>query len=197
MHAEHEHPHATACLCKLAVAIEDSPEAVPRQTLHAARYVACSGRVGVRCQLTLEDELKLLRLVRQAQIKARAVDKVLSPSGAIFPDLPDLPSQSDITSHYLPTSLPIFSDLPPISSDLRGCSRNQTRSPPISPSISPPDLLRSPQVLSQSDAILIREAAKSTRPKGAQGKLIEELVRSVQSETTAAGVGVALHEVCF
>ena len=61
----------------------------------------------------------------------------------------------------------------------------------------PPDLLRSPQVLSQSDAILIREAAKSTRPKGAQGKLIEELVRSVQSETTAAGVGVALHEVCF
>ena len=115
-------PNAAACLCKLALAVEDSPESVPNASSAAAVYVANSAAVHARCRLNQDEELKLIGMVRQEQTKKSAVKRVLS----------------------------------------------------------------------QSDGSIVKQAAKGTHAKGAQAKLVEELLRSVQEETTAAGVGVAL-----
>ena len=115
-------PNAAACLCKLALAVEDSPESVPNASSAAAVYVANSAAVHARCRLNQDEELKLIGMVRQEQLKKSAVKKVLA----------------------------------------------------------------------QSDESIVKQAANRTHAKGAQAKLVEELLRSVQEETTAAGVGVAL-----
>ena len=51
------------------------------------------------------------------------------------------------------------------------------------------------KVLYSADDVIRRQAAKGTRTKGSQAKLVEELIRSVQEETTAQGVGIALDDV--
>eukprot|EP00965_Chrysotila_dentata_P054750 1818248-Pleurochrysis_carterae.AAC.1 len=71
------HPNASACLCKIALAIEDSPVLMPVSLgAVAARYVASLQLVSTECRLSAQEELRLMELTREEEVLRDAVFKV-------------------------------------------------------------------------------------------------------------------------
>lgn len=71
-------PDASACLCKIALAIEDSLIQLPVSLLRvAATYVVSVGRVSAKCRLTEAEELRLMQLIHEETLLHDAVHSVV------------------------------------------------------------------------------------------------------------------------
>ena len=65
-----EHPNASACLCKIALAVEDAPVQLPVWLAHhAAIFVRSKSLISVRCRLSEEQELRLMQLISEQQLR--------------------------------------------------------------------------------------------------------------------------------
>ena len=70
--------NAAACLCKIALAIDDATIMLPVPLdKYAALYVVQLHQVSVRCRLTEEQELRLLQIMRDDRIKKEATVRAL------------------------------------------------------------------------------------------------------------------------
>ena len=70
--------NAAACLCKIALAIDDATIMLPVPLdKYAALYVVQLHQVSVRCRLTEEQELRLLQITRDNCIKKEAATRAL------------------------------------------------------------------------------------------------------------------------
>ena len=79
------HPNASACLCKIALAVEDAPVQLPvALSYHAAVFVRSKSLVSVRCRLSEEQELRLMQLISEQQLRSAAVDSVLKQSDSVI-----------------------------------------------------------------------------------------------------------------
>jgi len=71
-------PDAAACLCKIALTVEDANIALPIAVeKYAALYVTRLQQVSVRCRLTEEQELRLLQIIHNDRIKRNATKRAL------------------------------------------------------------------------------------------------------------------------
>ena len=79
------HPNASACLCKIALAVEDAPVQLPVSiSYHAAVFVRSKGVVSARCRLSEEQEHRLMQLIHEKQLRAAAADSVLKQSHVVI-----------------------------------------------------------------------------------------------------------------
>lgn len=79
------HPNASACLCKIALAVEGAPIQLPVSlSYHAAIFVRSKALISARCRLSEEQELRLLELIHTQKIKSSAADTVLQQSNDVI-----------------------------------------------------------------------------------------------------------------
>lgn len=75
-----DNPDAAACLCKIALTVDDAMIALPPPLSlerYAALYVNRLQQVSVRCRLTEEQELRLLQIIHNDRIKRKATARAL------------------------------------------------------------------------------------------------------------------------
>ncbi|KAL1495919.1 hypothetical protein AB1Y20_014561 [Prymnesium parvum] len=82
---QRSHPNASACLCKIALAVEDAPVQLPVSIgYHAAVFVSSKPLISARCRLSEEEELRLMQLIHEQQLRATAADSVLKQSDNVI-----------------------------------------------------------------------------------------------------------------